>query len=292
MSDLLAEALAAAAAGIPVVPLHTPLGPDRCTCNRACDSIGKHPRLMHGLRDASTDTEQVAQWWKMWPAANVGLCTGVVMDVVDIDTTEGLQALLDLLGDQGLPGPAVATGSGGWHAWVAPTGLGNRVGVLPGVDWRGRGGYVVAPPSLHASGHRYRWSRPRTTTLPACPDPLRRLVEGPELQLHLGEDVAVHTPSRYAEAAVAGEVAKVLAAQGPRTDQGQQLPGNRNDTLNRSAYALGRLVGAGLLTRRAAEVALGQAAREIGLGAVEAARTVHSGLTAGTRNPRHLADQV
>jgi len=286
-NELLNAALTYAAAGIPVVPLHTPTSSTTCSCRRACDSIGKHPRLLHGLRDASTDEEQIRTWWKMWPQANLGLVTGVVMDVCDIDSEEGLRALLDLLGDGAITGPTVATSSGGWHVWLAPTGLGNRVGMLPGVDWRGRGGYVVAPPSLHASGTRYRWSRPLTTEpLPTCPTPLRRLVEGPTVQLEFGEPSEVREPSRYAQAALTGEVARVLAAQAPITAAGQTRPGNRNDTLNRAAYALGRFVGAGLLERRVVEQELTGAARQIGLGPVETARTIHSGLTAGARNPR------
>jgi Bifunctional DNA primase/polymerase, N-terminal len=49
----------------------------------------------------------------------------------------------------------VKTGKG-YHCFVMPTGFGNRAGVLPGVDFRGEGGYVVASPSLHPNGHRYQ----------------------------------------------------------------------------------------------------------------------------------------
>jgi hypothetical protein len=170
MNELLTAALDYADRGIPVVPLHTPTGPGgSCSCNRpSCDSPGKHPRLMHGLRDATTNEDQIHTWWRMWPTANIGLVTGTEMDVCDIDSEEGLAALLKLVGDHALTGPSAITGSGGWHAWVQPTGLGNRVGLLHGVDWRGRGGYVVAPPSLHASGQRYRWIRQLDTALPVC----------------------------------------------------------------------------------------------------------------------------
>jgi len=84
----------------------------------------------------------------------------------------------------------------------------------------------------------------------------------------------------------------VLAAQAPVTVDGQPRPGNRNHTLNRAAYALGRLVGAGLLERRTVEKELTSAARQIGLGPVETARTLHSGLTAGARNPRQALPEA
>jgi hypothetical protein len=45
----------------------------------------------------------------------------------------------------------------GFHWYVKPTGMGNRAGVLPGVDFRGKNGYVIAPPSVHPDGNRYRW---------------------------------------------------------------------------------------------------------------------------------------
>jgi hypothetical protein len=252
--------------------------------------VGKHPRLLHGLRDASTDPEQVRTWWRMWPEANIGLVTGVVMDVCDIDSEEGLEALLDLLGDGAVTGPTVATGSGGWHAWFRPTGLGNRAGMLPGVDWRGAGGYVVAPPSLHTSGRCYTWSRPRDRAeVQPCPAKLRQLVEGFTGWLEPENASTVQSTGAYAEAALRGEVARVLAAAAPRAEAGRKVPGNRNDTLNRAAYALGQLVGAGILDRRRVERELTIAGRRVGLGAVETARTIHSGLTAGAKRPRRAA---
>jgi hypothetical protein len=92
--------------------------------------------------------------------------------------------------------------------------------------------------------------------------------------------------TRYVHAAVQGEISKVLAATAPRTTGARRAPGNRNDTLNRAAFALGQLVGAQVLDRQLAERELAAAARQVGLGPVEAARTIHSGLTAGARRPR------
>jgi Bifunctional DNA primase/polymerase, N-terminal len=77
-------------------------------------------------------------------------------------------------GKEPLRGPAVQTGHGlNWY--VLPTGLGNGADVLPGVDFRGRDGYVVAPPSVHPDGHRYQWINPF----------LDDLAEGPEWLCHL-----------------------------------------------------------------------------------------------------------
>jgi hypothetical protein len=286
-SPLLSTALTAAAEGIPVVPLHTPTSMATCTCRRACYSIGKHPRLMHGLRDASIDPANLRRWWTWWPQANVGLVTGVVMDVGDVDSAEGLQALLELLGDDAATGPVVATGSGGWHLYFAATGLGNRVGVLPGLDWRGAGGYVVAPPSLHVSGRHYRWARGLDEApLQPCPPAVRRLVKGPMPQPRQPWAGPIRDVAAYAHAALSGEVARVLAAPAPRVAGGRKVPGARNDTLNRAAFALGQLVGGGLLDRRQVERELTVAGRRAGLGPVEVARTIRSGLTAGERQPR------
>jgi Bifunctional DNA primase/polymerase, N-terminal len=296
MSELLTAALTYADAGIPVLPLHTPTPAGRCSCARAsCNRPGKHPRwhrglITRGLHQASTDPAQLRAWWAHWPTANIGLRTGIVHDVCDIDSVTGLEALLELLGDHAITGPTVFTGSGGWHIYLAATGLGNRVGILPGVDWRGVGGYVVAPPSMHASGQPYRWSRHLVdATLQPCPMPLRSLILDTVPPLPNEHRPAPHKPARYAEVALAGEAAKVRAASPPRIVDGVDQPGNRNDTLNRSAFALGQLVAAGLLDRRTVERELTAAALAVGLGRVETARTISSGLNAGSRRPRHSA---
>jgi hypothetical protein len=75
------------------------------------------------------------------------------------------------------------TGGGGRHLYFAHPGglIRNKVGLVPGVDLRGDGGYVVAPPSVHSSGVRYLWvegHRPGSTAIAALPDwVLRRAVD-------------------------------------------------------------------------------------------------------------------
>jgi Bifunctional DNA primase/polymerase, N-terminal len=98
--------------------------------------------------------------------------------VLDLDGDLGVEALRAALSIalSEHSGPVAHTGGGGWHLLYAPTGLGNRVGLLPGVDWRGRDGLIVAPPSQHISGTRYTWVRPLTAAVPEVPAGLRRLL--------------------------------------------------------------------------------------------------------------------
>lgn len=147
--------------GWKVFPLHS-LRDGACTCgNPECTSLGKHPRTAHGLKDATTDAEQIRFWWEQWPDANIGIATGAEsrLVVVDIDPRHG--GTLEALGDLP-PTVAVRTGGDGWHLYFHyPDGFAirnNASGKLgQGIDIRGESGYVVVPPSLHASGERYTW---------------------------------------------------------------------------------------------------------------------------------------
>ena len=122
---------------------------------------GKTPATKHGFKDATADTGRITRWWGKHPTHNIGLPTGHRFDVIDIDPKNGgVDSFLKLLGDKALPDlHAVAvTASGGMHLYVRPTGKGNYAALRPGIDYRGRGGYVVAPPStLGAPGRSYSW---------------------------------------------------------------------------------------------------------------------------------------
>ena len=170
-----------AARGWPVLPLHT-ITHGHCSCGRSeCSSPGKHPRTKNGLKNASVDQDQIADWWDQWPAANIGLLTGVAFDVLDIDGAEGIANFKSLV-DQNEPlppGPRSYTGGGGRHILFAPTGIGNRAGIIPKVDWRGTNGYIVAAPSLHASGNTYEWHN-ATLDPPDTPGWLRLLLDPPK----------------------------------------------------------------------------------------------------------------
>ncbi len=278
---LLDAALAYARHGIPVLPVQSPAADGSCSCGRpGCERPGKHPRLRHGLTEASVDPRRIEMWWTRWPAANVGLRTGIVMDVADVDSPGGWHGLRHLLGDAMPVGPQVRTGGGGWHFWFRPLGFGNRGRLLPGVDWRGAGGYVIAPPSRHADRTTYYWVTGPGAEPPEAPAALRGLIAGPEPPVRRGDDRGrIAHPDRYASVALASEADRVARAP----------VGTRNDTLNRAAWALGRLVGAGLLDAALVTDELTAAARWAGLGRAETTRTIRSGLHAGRRQPLDAA---
>jgi Bifunctional DNA primase/polymerase, N-terminal len=264
-----------AALGYPVVPLHTPR-PGGCSCRagRGCPDPGKHPRLTGWRTLASADPAQLRGWWARWPTANVGLATGVRFDVLDVDGPDGEAELRALIQAAAVPrgGPLARTGGGGWHLLFAPTGLGNRGGFRPGLDWRGRGGLVVAPPSQHPSGRYYRWVRPVGAELPEVPAGLRALLAGPPRPAPAPPPLA---PGRgYGAAALGGEVARVAAAG----------PGGRQQALNVAAFKLGRLVAAGHLEEARVAAELGAAARAVGLGEAEIAKTIRRALADARRH--------
>ena len=272
--------------GWPVFPCHTPSHAGCSCCRPDCASPGKHPRTPNGLRDASTHPGVVASWWRRWPAANIGIVTGRPsgLIVIDIDPRHGgVESMQQLVRQHGpLPsGPRVRTGSGGWHLIYAQPDREirnsvNRVG--PGIDVRGAGGYVIAPPSLHQAGERYVWTRHGDP--PQMPDWLDRLVDRPtpdRASPALAEPIRLSDAvDRWAAAAVDGEIERVRHAP----------EGCRNHTLNRAAFALGQIAGAGLLDSSEVETRLRDAAMGAGLGEREALLTIRSGISAGEARPR------
>jgi Bifunctional DNA primase/polymerase, N-terminal len=274
-------AQAYAALGFPVVPMHATRPSGGCSClARDCPDPGKHPRLRGWQRLAATDPALAGQWWRRWPQANLGLATGRRFDVLDLDGEQGEEALRAALSIAPTehPGPVAHTGGGGWHLLYAPTGLGNRVRLLAGVDWRGRTGLIVAPPSQHASGRRYCWVRPLTATLPAVPVGLRGLLAppaAPRTTLPPAPGPARRSGG-YGRAALARERATVADAP----------PGRRNATLNRAAFNLGQLVGTGLLDVDQVRAVLLAAALEAGNPETKARATIESGLRGGAAKPR------
>jgi hypothetical protein len=189
----LTAALDYAARGWPVLALHG-IEQGCCTCRQPkCGSPGKHPITRNGVKDATTDAVTIRGWWRNAPTANVGIATGVGagLIVVDVDPRNGGSESLEELERRygAFPKtPRANTGGGGQHIFLKHPGPGDRIpnatrlGGLPGLDMKADGGYVVAPPSKHASGGTYTWRRsahPELVDLAPGPDWLLRLLEQP-----------------------------------------------------------------------------------------------------------------
>lgn len=126
----------------------------------ALQPLAKKPALpswqQYQVRPA--EEAEVRKWWTAMPTANLGVVTGTASGgllVLDVDGPEGRASLRGLT----LPVTPVAETGSGYHYYFRHPGgaVANAVRVRPGLDVRADGGYVVAPPSLHASGRRYAW---------------------------------------------------------------------------------------------------------------------------------------
>jgi hypothetical protein len=148
---VLEAALAYAARGWSVIPIET---------------RGKRPLIRWGEHQGRiAAAAEIRAWYARWPEANVGIVTGRVSGLAVIDVDErhgGASSLAETEIEHGpLPRtPEVATGGGGRHLYFAHPGgsMPSRVAIRPGIDVRGDGGCVVAPPSVHPSGRRYVWA--------------------------------------------------------------------------------------------------------------------------------------
>ncbi len=144
--DFLAFALWYAQLGFRVIPLK----------ERA-----KEPLIADWPNKATTDEATIREWWRRWPNANIGIATGRYRDgyfcVLDFDPRNGGDWYDDAGADILPPTWVVHTGGGGRHYYYkTPYPLRGRK-LKDGVDLKGEGGYVVAPPSIHPEGGEYVW---------------------------------------------------------------------------------------------------------------------------------------
>lgn len=187
--DPLKSALAHAAAGWPVIPLHTAEG-RKCSCgNPKCHSPGKHPRTKGGLYDATTDEEQIRKWWKKWPDANIGgRLDGLVCIDADIGPRRRAGKTIEAKGDEQLQALEEKhgrlnrllvqdTGSGSQHILFRQAADYYPKKLARDIDIKyGDGAYIVLHGSNHVSGSDYEWqcglaSMPaRLDLLPDAPD--------------------------------------------------------------------------------------------------------------------------
>jgi putative DNA primase/helicase len=190
--------------GLAVLPLHWPVRTGRrlaCSCARAqCTSPAKHPvgsLVPRGLRDATKDPAVIAEWFGRG-RFNIGIVTGAISGIVALDVDprhDGVDTIAGLEGDHGLL-PSTwrfLTGGGGEHILFRHPGstIPNSAGKIgPGVDVRGDGGYIVAPPSEHISGRLYAISVDHHPDEVALADPPLWLLQGLRPQPEIGKPAA------------------------------------------------------------------------------------------------------
>ncbi|MCC6344274.1 MAG: bifunctional DNA primase/polymerase [Bryobacterales bacterium] len=145
---LLESALEYAHLGLSVIPLH-----------------GKRPYFENWYDVATRDENTIQHWWTQNHNDNIGIVTGIKSQVfvVDVDPRNGGEDSIDTLFTRHGRFPTTweaMTGSGGRHYYFRMPAfpVGNVVGFAPGIDIKGTGGQVVAPPSIHPdTGKRYEW---------------------------------------------------------------------------------------------------------------------------------------
>ncbi len=151
MSILLESALELWRSGFSVIPIR---------------SGGKRPLVSWIEYQSRRPTEEeIRRWWQQYPNANVGIVTGRISGIVviDLDLDKDNNESGARIYEQAPTDLIVKTGRGGYHLYYHypedVDHISNRVSLLPGVDVRADGGYVVAPPSAHSSGRLYAWIR-------------------------------------------------------------------------------------------------------------------------------------
>jgi hypothetical protein len=242
MNARLEAALAYAARGWPVFP-----------------SRNKRPLTEHGLKDGTTVPETIEEWWRTWPDAVPAIVTGdisgVVVADIDVDPAKAVNGLdsLDALGISTHPvTPTAHTPRGGIHMLFVHPGyeIRNSAGKIgAGIDVRGDGGYIVAPPEPG----RY-WDPHLGIDTPLAQMPDWMIVR--QSALPTSAEVRPRPPirlSRYCETALDSAVKAIVSAPS----------GAQQETLNREAFSIGRLAGSGAIAPGLALDALNWAARQM-----------------------------
>lgn len=297
------EALRYAGNGLPVFPVSagckTLCGDPQCA--EICKDA-KKPLVTGGFKSATTDPAIIEGWREKYPDAMIGMPTGDAsgLSVVDLDTKHGkdgrqiFDSYLEAHGEEWPETVEAETPSGGSHLiFENEPGSSSRTGVLPGVDTRGSGGYVVLSPSKLADGRKYKllaFGKPAKMSPAiaalfdktkfksknsAAPEDTPRNALAKASGGAPGEPRAkTELDARYAAKALKGEANAVRDA----------APGERNHRLNVAAVKVGHYVPH-LINRAEVEAELTAAAIEAGLAEDETAKTIASGLDAGMGEP-------
>jgi bifunctional DNA primase/polymerase-like protein/primase-like protein len=151
-----------------------------------CQPRGKAPACDTGLHAATTDSERINRWWRAFPDLNIGVATGAAsrVFVLDVDGEDGEASLHKLEGEHSaLPSTVEVITGKGRHCYFrsGKRKISNSASQLgTGLDIRGDGGYVIAPPSVHPSGRAYAWSVDGVQDFAEAPDWLITKIEAPK----------------------------------------------------------------------------------------------------------------
>jgi hypothetical protein len=252
------------------------------------------PRRSNGFKDGTTNPATIRRWFGSDEPYNIGVCTGLMsggLFVFDTDGETGEVNKRVLEQDHGrFPATLMCETGNGIHYWFhTQTELrGSASRIAANIDIRCDGGYVVAPPSIHPNGKRYRWLN--DLPLAAVPQWLveltRKRVLPPIVQARPPDDsrplITASSSAAYGNAALNREINSL--AHTPK--------GCRNHALNRAAFSLGQLIGGQELHAYQVREGLIGAAQANGLftdpadGPRAVQVTIESGLNAGLRYPR------
>lgn len=234
-------------------------------------SRSKVPLTPRGFRDATTDKDLVLDWARRWPDANVSIVTGKTsgIAVLDVDGEQGEQSLRELADRRGIRfrSERIATTGRGRHlyfGWIK--GLKCSAGKLaPGLDIRGEGGAIIAPPSVHASGRVYTW-----------------LTHGPLIPFPMTAYLALYAPPPPIRRPV---VTSCVDLETLAATVAAAMPGTRNACLNKAAFTAGGLIGSGRCSEAEARDALLAAGLASGLTREECLGTLRGAFRAGAIKP-------
>jgi putative DNA primase/helicase len=238
------------------------------------------------------DAEEIRGDFTQWPRANIGLPTGAINRIVVVETDtkvgghqhDGEPALRELEAKHGpLPDTLQATSpSGSVHRYFRHPGDGIKIvtsagKIGAGIDVRGDGGMVVAPPSVRDDG-TYRWIK--RAPLAPLPTWLVELTREKRPTISRRAAIRIEASSSYGAAALRCEIDALASA----------APGSRNHALNRASFSLHQLVAGGVLDGAEVERRLIEAATANALladeGAQQVMTTIRSGARAGLQHPR------
>lgn len=255
----------------------------------------KAPRKdSRGFYDATKDENTIREAWKKEPYSNIGIATGQPSGIIVLDCDS--EDAFDEAAQRGLPTTWIVKTKRGYQVYFkrpdwpkVPTIAqdkpnGDAFMGLPDAEIKADGGYVVAPPSVHPDGPVYQWEVSPDEAELADPPPwlldilrakLAKSTQSQPKPAHLPGPLPAAGPDAGAAALVARHVGRLNAS----------LQGSRNNDLNRTAYTLGGLVGAGRLDADEAAAMLEQTARAKGLSEREIEKTLASGLVDGIAKP-------